>query len=73
MTVTADLDKILDKAYENLTLEEVLKAPVAALAGLTDAHGTALEGLKIKSIGDLGRNKYIRAAVAMADLQDRAH
>ncbi|WP_406209008.1 hypothetical protein OH807_37945 [Kitasatospora sp. NBC_01560] len=73
MTVTADLDKILDKAYENLSLQEVLGSPIAALAGLTDAHGTALEALRIKTIGDLGRNKYIRAAVAMADLQDRAN
>ncbi|MER5865245.1 hypothetical protein [Kitasatospora sp. NPDC002040] len=72
MTVTADLDKLLDKAYENLTLTEVLDAPVAAIAGLTDAHGEALATLRIKTIGDLGRNKYIRAAVALADLGDRA-
>jgi hypothetical protein len=73
MTVSADLDKVLDKAYENLSLSEVLDAPVAALAGLTDAHGEALAALKIKTVGELGRNKYIRAAVAMADLQDRSH
>ncbi|MFJ1704711.1 hypothetical protein [Kitasatospora sp. NPDC088346] len=73
MTVTADLDKVLDKAYENLTLPEVLDAPVAALSGLTDAHGEALSALRIKTVGDLGRNKYIRWAVAMADLQDRTN
>jgi hypothetical protein len=73
MTVTADLDKVLDKAYENLSLPEVLDAPVAALAGLTDTHGEALAALKIRTVGDLGRNKYIRWAVAMADLQDRTH
>ena len=73
MTVSADLDKVLDKAYENLSLSEVLEAPVAALAGLTDAHGEALATLRIRTVGELGRNKYVRAAVAMADLQDRSH
>lgn len=71
MAVTVDLDKALDKAYENLTLPEVLAAPVAGIAGLTDAHGEALAALKIKTIGDLGRNKYVRYAVALADLADR--
>lgn len=71
MPVHHDLDKVLDKKYENLSLAEVLDAPVAALQGLTDAHGEALESLKIKTVGDLGRNKYIRWAVAMADLHDR--
>jgi hypothetical protein len=45
---------------------------VAGLARLTDAHGEALAALRITTIGDLGRNKYIRAAVALADLQDRS-
>jgi hypothetical protein len=73
MPVSADLDKVLDKAYENKSLQEVLDAPVAALSGLTDTHGKALAELKIKTIGDLGRNKFVRAAVDMADLQDRSH
>jgi hypothetical protein len=72
MPVSVNLDKVLDKAYENLTLSEVLDAPVAGLAGLTDAHGEALAALRITTIGDLGRNKYIRAAVALADRQDRS-
>ncbi|WP_424637421.1 hypothetical protein [Embleya sp. AB8] len=70
MPVTADLDKLLDKAYENKTLSEVLAAPVAGLAGITDAHAEHLASLKIKTIGDLGRNKYFRWAASLADLQD---
>jgi hypothetical protein len=70
MPVHHNLDKVLDKKYEDLSLAEVLDAPVAALQGLTDAHGEALAALKIRTVGDLGRNKYIRSAVAMADLHD---
>ncbi|GCD98117.1 MULTISPECIES: hypothetical protein [Embleya] len=70
MPVTADLDKLLDKAYENKTLSEVLAAPVAGLAGITDAHAEHLASLKITTIGDLGRNKYFRWAASLADLQD---
>jgi hypothetical protein len=70
MPVTADLDKLLDKAYENLTLSEVVDAPVAALAGITDAHAEHLASLKIETVGDLGRNKYFRWAAALADVKD---
>jgi hypothetical protein len=30
------------------------------------------EAFNIKTVGDLGRNKYFRAAAAMVDLSDRA-
>src|SRR5689334_15632141 len=33
MAVTADLAKVLDKAYEDKTLAELVDAPVSALAG----------------------------------------
>ncbi len=36
MAVTADLAKVLDKAYEEKTLAELVDAPVAALAGVSD-------------------------------------
>ncbi|MEV5428212.1 hypothetical protein [Streptomyces sp. NPDC052701] len=73
MPVSVDLDKVLDKRYENLPLEQVLDAPVAALQGVSDQHGEALQALRVSTIGDLGRNKYIRWAVALADLHDRVH
>ncbi|WP_129306373.1 hypothetical protein [Streptomyces sp. L2] len=73
MPVHHDLDKALDKQYENMSVTEILDAPVAALAGVTDAHGEALAALKIKTVGDLGRNKHVRLAVALADLHDRTH
>ena len=69
MPVSADLDKILDKSYENKTLAEVLSAPVSALAGVTDADGELLQkAFNIKTVADLGRNKYFAAAQALVQL-----
>jgi len=60
VAVAADLSKYLDKAYEDKTLEEVLAAPVSALAGVTDADGELLQkALNIKTVGDLGREQVL--------------
>ncbi|GGN98511.1 hypothetical protein GCM10010112_91510 [Actinoplanes lobatus] len=71
MAVTADLEKIVDKAYQDKSLQEILDAPVEALAGVSE-NGAKLirEALGIKTIGELGRNKYFRAAQALAALAD---
>lgn len=69
MAVTVSLDKVLDKAYENKELREVLAAPPSALAGLTESHDAKLlDALGIKTIADLAGNKYFRLAAALADL-----
>ena len=73
MAVSADLGKVLDRAYENKALTELVDAPVAALAGVTDADAKLLgEAFNIKTIGDLGRNKYFRVAAAVVDLTNGA-
>lgn len=73
MAVSVDLAKALDKAYEDKTLEEILDAPVDALAGLTPKHAEALqELLGIKSIRDLGSNKYFATAGVLVALANRA-
>jgi hypothetical protein len=73
MAVTADLAKLLDKAYEDKTLAELVDAPVAALSGLSDGDAKLLaDAFNIKTIGDLGRNKFFRAATALADLAGSA-
>jgi len=73
MTVTADLAKLLDKDWEDKSLDEVLAAPVSALAGVSDADAAALQqAFNIKTVADLGRNKYLRAAQALYDLADLA-
>ena len=69
MAVTADLSKYLDKAYESSTLTEILAAPVSALAGVTEDDAEALRtAFRIKTVGDLGKNKYFLAAQAMLQL-----
>jgi hypothetical protein len=73
MAVSADLAKVLDKEYEDKALTELVDAPVAALAGVSDADAKLLrEAFNIKTIGDLGRNKYFRTAAAVVDLTSRA-
>lgn len=73
MTVFVELAKSLDKAYENKSLNELLAAPPSALAGLTERHDKLLaEALNIKTIADLGSNKYSALAgvlVALAEKQ----
>ena len=69
MPITANLDKMLDKAYENLSLAEIAKAPVTALAGVSEGDGEHLAAaFGIKTVGDLGTNKYFRLAAAITDL-----
>lgn len=69
VAISADFDKQLDKAYENLTLTEVLDAPVAAIAGVSEGDAEKLAAaFNIKTVRDLGNNKYFRFAAALADL-----
>ncbi|HWS35625.1 MAG TPA: hypothetical protein VN408_23155 [Actinoplanes sp.] len=71
MAISADLEKVLDKAYQDKTLEEILDAPVEALAGVSTNGGKLIrDALGIKTIGELGRNKYFIAAQALAALKD---
>ena len=73
MAVTAELGKLLDKAYEDKALSELASAPVAALAGVSESDAKHLaEAFNIKTIGDLGRNKYFRTAAAIVDLAGNA-
>lgn len=70
MAVSIELGKKLDKTYENMSLEEVLDAPPSALAGLTDKHDELLAGLGIKTLRDLGSNKYFATAGVLVALSN---
>lgn len=73
MAVSANLDKLLDKAYEGKDLQELVDAPVAALAGVSEDDAEKLrQAFNIKTVGDLGRNKYFRGAAALVDLAQAA-
>jgi hypothetical protein len=70
MAVSINLDALLDKKYENLPLTEILDAPVAALSGVSDGDAEKLQAaFNIKTVRDLGTNKYFRAAVTLLDLE----
>jgi hypothetical protein len=73
MAISVNLDKALDKAYEEKSLEEILDAPVAALAGVTDADAEHLAAaFGIKTVRDLGSNKYFAVAGVLVALANRA-
>ena len=69
MAAPVDLNKHFDKAYEGMTVSELLDAPVAALAGVSEGGAEKLTAdLGIKTVRDLGTNKYFRLAAALAEL-----
>ena len=69
MAVAVNLDKALDKAYENKSLTELLDAPVAALAGVSDGDAEHLAAaFGIKTVRDLGSNTYFTLAQALVAL-----
>ncbi|MFE4539038.1 hypothetical protein ACFRKB_28885 [Streptomyces scopuliridis] len=64
-----DLDKMLDKAWADKTLPEILAAPVSALKGVSDRDGELLqEAFGVRTVADLADLKYTRWAQALAVL-----
>jgi len=71
MAVSTDLDALLDKAYEDKSLNEILNAPVSALAGVSAGDAELLaSAFNVKTVHDLGRNKYFKAAAALVALSE---
>ena len=71
MAVSADLAKLLDKAYENTTLADLVNAPVSALSGVSEGDAELLlKAFNIKTVRDLGTNKYFRWAQGIVALAD---
>jgi hypothetical protein len=69
MAVSANLAKLLDKQYEDMSLDDLLDAPVTALAGVSEGDAELLaNAFNVKTVRDLGTNKYFRTAAALADL-----
>lgn len=69
MAVSLELSKKLDKAYEDKSLKEILDAPPSALAGLTEKHDELFAQAGIKTVRDLGSNKYIAVAHTLATME----
>jgi hypothetical protein len=65
----ANLAKLLDKKYEEMDFDELVNAPVDAISGISAGDAELLKkAFNVSTIGDLGTNKYIVAAVAIAAL-----
>ena len=64
-----NINKAVDKAYETKSLKDIADAPVDALEGVSasDAESLAM-AFGIKTIRDLGCNKYFLVAQAIAAL-----
>jgi hypothetical protein len=73
MSVAVGLNKALDKAYESKSLAELLDAPVSALAGVSDGDAEHLAAaFGIKTVRDLGANKYFKLAQALVEVGGHA-
>ena len=65
------LDKKLDKEWEGKSAQEIADAPVSALSGVSEGDATLLlEAFGIKTVRDLGTNKYFRWAQSISALAD---
>ncbi|MEO5744512.1 MAG: hypothetical protein ABIQ53_07990 [Terracoccus sp.] len=72
MAVQVDLSKSLDKAFEDKSVQDLLDAPPSALAGLTEKHDALLaEALGIRTVRDLGSNKYFALAGVLVALENK--
>jgi hypothetical protein len=71
MAVEANLNALLDKVWEDKSLSDIVEAPVDALQGVSESDAKLLkEAFNIKTVGDLGKNKYFRAAQLLTQLAD---
>jgi hypothetical protein len=47
-------------------LHAMLKAPVSALQGVSEDGADLKQAFNIRTVGDLGKNKYCQAALLLA-------
>jgi len=66
-----DIASKVDKAWEDKSFAELAAAPVDALQGVSAADAELLkQAFNIKTVADLGTNKYFLWAQAIAKLAD---
>jgi hypothetical protein len=64
-----NINKAVDKAFESKSLKEIADAPVDALEGVSAGDAELLaKAFGIKTIRDLGTNKYFLTSQAIATL-----
>ena len=71
MAACTCLENILDKAWEDKPLKEIVHQSPAVLQGVTDADAQHLaDAFGIKTVGDLAKTKFVRWAQALATLAE---
>jgi len=66
-----NIDKIVDKKYEKMTLKEIAAAPVDAISGISEGDAELLKkAFKVKTVSDLAKLKYVKWAQAICILAE---
>ena len=66
-----DLNKLLDKAYHDKPLAELVKSPVDAIYGVSKGDAELLQkAFNIKTVGDFAKCKYVLAAQSISMLAE---
>ena len=66
-----NINKVLDKKYENTPLKELKHAPVSAIQGISESDAELLnKAFKVKTVYDLAKLKYVKWAQAICVLAD---
>ena len=68
--MSLNLNKLVDKAYQDQSIAAILASPPSALLGRTPKHDEMLGELKIKTIADLGNWQHAVHAQALVTLAD---
>jgi predicted RecB family nuclease len=63
--------KFYDKAYEDKSIEELVKAPICAISGISESDVVVLKGaFRIKTVEDLATHTYVRLAQGIRYLSE---
>jgi len=66
-----NINKMVDKEFENKTLKELVHAPVYALQGLTPEDARLLkEAFGVDNVGELAKQRFFRWAQAIVCLAE---
>ena len=66
-----NINKIVDKKYETMSLKEIANAPVEAIQGVSENDSKLLqEAFNVKTVSDLAKLKYVQWAQAICTLAD---
>ena len=66
-----NINKVLDKKYEQMPLKELKNAPVSAIQGISESDAELLKkAFNVNTIYDLAKLKYVKWAQAICVLAD---